>query len=128
VNTPVPDIPADGGMVKVEIGGVCGSDFKHLHGGKNGLPYPLILGHEILGRVEKLGKGAAASHGIKEGDRIIMKGAKAAAAAPTAPCRRKSMYARPCISGGLSDMSLARQKKCRHRRRTFSIDGHAETF
>ena len=83
---PIPEIPPDGGLVKVEMGGVCGSDFKYLHGGKNGLPYPLILGHEILGRVEKLGKEAAAIHGIKEGDRIIMKGAKGCGRC--AHCRR----------------------------------------
>ena len=50
---PIPDIPADGGLVKIELGGVCGSDVKYLHGGKAQLPYALILGHEILGRVEK---------------------------------------------------------------------------
>jgi D-arabinose 1-dehydrogenase-like Zn-dependent alcohol dehydrogenase len=61
---PIPDIPADGGLVKIELGGVCGSDVKYLHGGKAQLPYPLILGHEILGRVEKLGTQAAAIHGI----------------------------------------------------------------
>ena len=74
---PIPDIPADGGLVKVEMGGVCGSDFKYLHGGKAQMPYPLILGHEILGRVEKLGKEAAQIHGIKEGDRIMLYPVKA---------------------------------------------------
>ena len=62
---PIPDIPSDGGLVKVELGGVCGSDVKYLNGAKAQLPYPLILGHEILGRVEKLGKNAAAIHGVK---------------------------------------------------------------
>ena len=71
---PVPDIPPDGGLVKVEMGGVCGTDVKYLHG-KLRVPYPIILGHEILGRVEKLGKNAAAIHHVKEGDRIILKGA-----------------------------------------------------
>jgi hypothetical protein len=28
---PIPDIPSDGGLVKVELGGVCGSDVKYLH-------------------------------------------------------------------------------------------------
>ena len=54
---PMPDIPADGGLVKVEMGGVCGTDVKYLHG-KLKVDYPIILGHEILGRVEKLGKNA----------------------------------------------------------------------
>ena len=79
-NIRYPTFRADGGLVKIELGGVCGSDVKYLHGGKAQLPYPLILEDEILGRVEKLGTQAAAIHGIREGDRIILKGAKAAAA------------------------------------------------
>src|SRR5574341_1308328 len=82
---PMPDIPADGGLIKIEMGGVCGTDVKYLHG-KLKVDYPLILGHEILGRVEKLGKEAAAIHGIKEGDRIILKGAKGCGRC--AHCRR----------------------------------------
>src|SRR5262245_66658888 len=73
---PIPDIPADSGLVKVEMGGVCGTDVKYLHS-KLKVDYPIILGHEILGRVEKLGKNAAAIHPLKEGDRIILKGALA---------------------------------------------------
>src|SRR3989304_10349377 len=71
---PIPEIPPDGGLVKVEMGGVCGTDVKYLHG-KLKVDYPIILGHEILGRVEKLGRDAAAIHKVKEGDRIILKGA-----------------------------------------------------
>jgi alcohol dehydrogenase len=52
---PIPDIPPDGGLVKVEMGGVCGTDVKYLHG-KLKVDYPII-------------------HKIKEGDRIILKGA-----------------------------------------------------
>lgn len=71
---PIPEIPPDGGLVAVEVGGVCGTDVKYYHG-KLELPLPIILGHEILGRVVKLGREAAATHGLKEGDRIILKGA-----------------------------------------------------
>ena len=71
---PIPDIPPEGGLLKVEMGGVCGSDVKYYHG-KINLPLPIILGHEILGRVEKLGSKAAAIHGVQEGDRVILKGA-----------------------------------------------------
>ncbi|MDH3444799.1 MAG: zinc-binding dehydrogenase, partial [Deltaproteobacteria bacterium] len=63
-----------------------GSDVKYLHGGKSTLPLPIILGHEILGRVEKLGKDAAYIHGIKEGDRVILKGSKGCGRC--ANCRR----------------------------------------
>ncbi len=71
---PLPDIPPEGGLVAVEMGGVCGTDVKYYHG-KIELPLPIILGHEILGRVAKLGTEAARIHGLKEGDRIILKGA-----------------------------------------------------
>lgn len=71
---PIPEIPPDGGLVAVELAGVCGSDVKYYHG-KIELPLPIILGHEILGRVVKLGREAAPLHGLKEGDRIILKGA-----------------------------------------------------
>ncbi|HEY3304104.1 MAG TPA: zinc-binding dehydrogenase [Candidatus Binatia bacterium] len=71
---PVPHIPPDGGLIAVERAGVCGSDVKYFHG-RIELPLPIILGHEILGRVAKLGRAAASIHGLKEGDRIILKGA-----------------------------------------------------
>jgi len=71
---PIPDISPDGGLVAVERGGVCGTDVKYFHG-KLQLPLPVILGHEILGRVVKLGREAASIHGLREGDRIILKGA-----------------------------------------------------
>jgi len=29
---PMPEIPADGGLIKIEMGGVCGTDVKYLHG------------------------------------------------------------------------------------------------
>jgi len=71
---PIPDIPADGGLIKIEMAGVCGTDVKYYHG-KIQLPLPIILGHEILGRIVKLGRDAAAIHRAKEGDRVILKGA-----------------------------------------------------
>ncbi len=71
---PLPEIPPGGALVAVERAGVCGTDVKYYHG-KIALPLPVILGHEILGRVAKIGRDAAAIHKIKEGDRIILKGA-----------------------------------------------------
>jgi alcohol dehydrogenase len=71
---PIPDVPPDGGLIAVEMAGVCGSDVKYYHG-KIRLPLPIILGHEILGRVVKLGREAAFIHHVKEGDRVIFKGA-----------------------------------------------------
>src|ERR671924_48067 len=84
---PMPDIPPNGGLLKVEMGGVCGTDVKYLHGNLQ-VPYPIILGHEILARVEKLGRDAAHIHKVKEGDRIILKGA--IGCGRCADCRRNN--------------------------------------
>lgn len=72
---PYPDVPADGMLVKMRLCGVCGTD-KHLFDGREpSLDLPVILGHEVLGEVEEVGKQAAASlevHGVrlKKGDRV----------------------------------------------------------
>jgi threonine dehydrogenase-like Zn-dependent dehydrogenase len=68
---PFPDIPPDGGLLKVELTGVCGSDWPYY------LNYPkskgpLILGHETVGTVERLGATAGARFGVKEGDRVAL--------------------------------------------------------
>jgi threonine dehydrogenase-like Zn-dependent dehydrogenase len=66
-----PDIAADSGLLRVELCGVCGSDWPYY------LIYPkskgaLILGHEAVGRIEKLGSLAAARFGVQEGDRVAL--------------------------------------------------------
>lgn len=68
---PRPDIPVDGGLLEVEMTGVCGSDWPYF------LNYPkskgpLILGHETVGRVSAPGASAAARWGLKEGDRVAL--------------------------------------------------------
>jgi len=83
---PLPEVLPDGALVAVEMAGVCGTDVKYLHGKRQQMPLPIILGHEILGRVVKLGAEAASIHGLKEGDRIILKGAKGCGAC--VHCRR----------------------------------------
>src|SRR3712207_5077599 len=53
---PVPD-PEPGALVaKVDLAGICGTDV-HLHHGNLPIPTPVILGHEAVGRVERLGAG-----------------------------------------------------------------------
>jgi hypothetical protein len=66
-----PDLPQDDGLLRVELCGVCGSDWPYY------LKYPkargaLILGHEAVGHVARLGPAAAARFGIKEGDRVAL--------------------------------------------------------
>ncbi|MBA2519967.1 MAG: alcohol dehydrogenase catalytic domain-containing protein [Chloroflexia bacterium] len=51
--------PAPGAVVaRVAFGGVCGTDV-HLHHGNLPIPLPLILGHEGVGHVARLGEGVA---------------------------------------------------------------------
>lgn len=66
--------PADGGiLVSMIMGGVCGSDV-HIAGGEYGeMPFPVILGHEGIGRVEQLGSGVDKDYvgtPIKAGDLV----------------------------------------------------------
>jgi len=65
----LPEIPSDGGLLRIERCGVCGSDVRgwsNLRGG------PKIMGHENVGFIAKLGRDAAERWGVKEGDRVAL--------------------------------------------------------
>ena len=65
--------PEPGALIaRVDMGGVCGTDV-HLHHGNLPIPTPVILGHEAVGRVEKLGAGVTTDFNgepLQEGDAI----------------------------------------------------------
>jgi len=68
---PLPEIAADAGLLRIEMTGVCGSDWPYY------LKYPktkgaLVLGHESVGRIERLGRDAGRRFGLKEGDRVAL--------------------------------------------------------
>jgi alcohol dehydrogenase len=70
----LPEIGADDGLLALECVGVCGSD-PGIYDGRptrGSRPYPIILGHEIVGRVHKMGKAAQTRHGVAEGDRVVL--------------------------------------------------------
>ncbi len=52
---PVVDPEPGGALVRIVVGGVCGSDVHIASGDAGVMPFPIILGHEGIGRVEKLG-------------------------------------------------------------------------
>ena len=56
-----PEAPSEGEVqVRLETGGICGSDLHYYHHGGFGpvrLRQPMILGHEVAGTVTALGKG-----------------------------------------------------------------------
>ncbi len=71
------ELPATGdhdGLLKVERVGVCGSDPSIFAGRltRGPRPYPIILGHEIVGRIYRLGSAAQDRLKIEEGDRVVL--------------------------------------------------------
>ena len=66
-------------LVRIETGGICGSDLHYYHHGAIGtailLKEPMILGHEVAGIVEKVGRAVTRT---KPGDRVAL--------SPSRPC------------------------------------------
>ena len=67
---PMPDIPADAALMKMEVGGICGTDvklYKHPPSNK-----PTIMGHENIGYIAKAGREFTQRKGFKEGDLVFV--------------------------------------------------------
>ena len=62
-----------GAVVRVVIGGVCGSDVHLMTGEAGTMPFPIILGHEGVGEIEQLGAGVTTDYAgvpVKPGDLV----------------------------------------------------------
>jgi threonine dehydrogenase-like Zn-dependent dehydrogenase len=67
---PMPDIPADAALMKMEVAGICGTDVKlYKHPPSN---TPVIMGHENIGIITKAGSEFAWRKGFKEGDLVFV--------------------------------------------------------
>ena len=67
---PMPDIPADAALMKMEVAGICGTDVKlYKHPPSN---TPVIMGHENIGIITKAGSEFARRKGFKEGDLVFV--------------------------------------------------------
>lgn len=67
-----PRIGPDGGLLRVEANGICGSDVEMYKGHlRNGGP-AFIPGHEPLGVIEEIGERAAQRWGVQPGDRVAL--------------------------------------------------------
>jgi threonine dehydrogenase-like Zn-dependent dehydrogenase len=77
---PVPDEAAPGGAIlRVEATGMCHSDIDNLNGIVNtpwGGAFPTIPGHEVVGRIDRLGEGSRAALGASVGDRVAVRSAQ----------------------------------------------------
>lgn len=78
--------------IRVTHSGICGSDLHVLRSGWRKAPYPVVVGHEIVGIAVRV--GSQATGGIKVGDRVGV-GAQSDACLN----RDKSRDCRECASG-----------------------------
>ena len=69
---PIPEIGPDEGLLKLEMVGICSTDVKIYQGKITTYPLPLIMGHETVGRIAKVGRNAAKKWGVKEGERVVL--------------------------------------------------------
>ena len=119
---PIPDALEPGAvLVQTEAASICGSDV-HLWQGELGIasriPLPIVLGHEMMGRVARLGPGVthdSAGQPLAEGDRMVWTHASCGDCymcnithQPTlCPTRRMYMFtnceAPPYLLGGFSE-------------------------
>jgi threonine dehydrogenase-like Zn-dependent dehydrogenase len=67
---PMPSVPDDGALLRVEVAGICGTDVKMY--AKPPFDSPVIMGHENVGIVTNAGPGFTARHGLVDGDRIFV--------------------------------------------------------
>jgi alcohol dehydrogenase len=67
-------LPPDpgGALLRIELAGICGTDVKVYKGKLPAYSTPVILGHEIVGRLEEVGDDMAARTGLSAGDRVTV--------------------------------------------------------
>src|ERR1700740_3248699 len=90
--------PEDGGLLRVEACGICGSDVEQYRGNLGQQWLPMVPGHEPLGIIEEVSTAAAARWGVQPGDRVAVE--------ILIPCRSCAL--------GLA----GRDMSCRHRMRS----------
>lgn len=70
----IPEPAADGFLLRTELTGVCGTDTHIYQGHVPGITYPLVLGHEFVGLIERLGSHITqdtVGQPVAEGDRVV---------------------------------------------------------
>jgi 2-desacetyl-2-hydroxyethyl bacteriochlorophyllide A dehydrogenase len=101
VSIPMPDRDARA-LVRISVGGICGSDLKTFRGLAN-ISYPRVLGHELVGTVVEAG----AYRAFAEGTRVLVNPAESCRRCP--PCRNDhaNLCARATLLGREVDGGFA---------------------
>jgi len=68
---PMPEVPEDSALMKMEVAGICGTDVK-LYKTPPSNDTPVIMGHENIGYVAKAGRDFTRRKGFKEGDLVFV--------------------------------------------------------
>jgi L-idonate 5-dehydrogenase len=105
----LPDpVPREGEvLVAMEWGGICGSDISYWRNGASGtavLKHPLVLGHEVAGRIAGVGAGVT---GLDVGQRVTVHPATAAGG------YFGSAAFDPHTDGGFSELRVVRAEQIR---------------
>jgi 2-desacetyl-2-hydroxyethyl bacteriochlorophyllide A dehydrogenase len=53
--SPIPEIGPEDALVRVDMAGLCGTDYR-IWSGDRPVKYPLVMGHEFVGRIEAVGE------------------------------------------------------------------------
>jgi threonine dehydrogenase-like Zn-dependent dehydrogenase len=69
---PVPNIGPDEFLLRVQMVTICGGDLIEYRGENRKAHYPLLMGHEMVGTIERIGAMASERHGVGEGDRVMV--------------------------------------------------------
>jgi threonine dehydrogenase-like Zn-dependent dehydrogenase len=119
---PVPgQLGDDEGLLRVEGNGICGTDWDQYKGALAGfVPYPLITGHEIVGRLEWVGPRAQGRWGLGPGARVAVESTVPCTQCPECmagrwlQCSSRAIYGltplsqEPALSGGNADYLVLR--------------------
>lgn len=86
IQTTIPEPEEGEVLIKVDSCGLCGTDV-HIYQGKFFASYPVIIGHEISGHVEKTGTGVS---GLTEGTPVVVNPNMHCGVCP--PCRQGKIH------------------------------------
>ena len=67
---PMPDIPPDSALLKMEVAGICGTDVRLYREPPSSAP--VIMGHENIGYIARTGREFTKRQGFKEGDLVFL--------------------------------------------------------
>jgi threonine dehydrogenase-like Zn-dependent dehydrogenase len=67
---PMPDVPEDSALIKMEVAGICGTDVKMYKTPPS--TTPVIMGHENIGVIAKAGREFIRRKGFQEGDLVFL--------------------------------------------------------